>query len=158
GDTLNYTSTITNGNASAITNVQFSSSTDPNTTVVAGSLHASPLAINDSYTAVGNTQLFVGTSAGSNPGKVLAASSGLLANDTTLTDTTTTTAITNGATSQGGTVTVNTDGTFTYTPKTGFTGTDTFTYTAKNSAVATLTDTATVTITVSNLVWYVNSA
>ncbi|TKB55084.1 MAG: hypothetical protein E8D50_02520 [Nitrospira sp.] len=45
----------------------------------------------------------------------------------------------------GGTVVSNGDGTFTYTPALNFTGTDTFTYTVSDGV---LTDTATVTITV----------
>ena len=57
-----------------------------------------------------------------------------------------------------GSVTVNTNGTFVYTPNVGFTGTDSFTYTLQNNADASLTDTGTVSITVSNLVWYVNNA
>src|SRR4029077_17335832 len=50
------------------------------------------------------------------------------------------------ATSQGGTVTLNADGSFTYTPLTGFIGVDTFTYTVTNSSGS---STATVSITVS---------
>ncbi|WP_168800663.1 Ig-like domain-containing protein, partial [Roseinatronobacter bogoriensis] len=45
-----------------------------------------------------------------------------------------------------GTVTVNQDGTFTYTPETGFAGTDQFTYTISDGNGG--TDTATVTLTV----------
>ena len=45
-----------------------------------------------------------------------------------------------------GTVTVNPDGTFTYTPETGFAGTDQFTYTISDGNGG--TDTATVTLTV----------
>ncbi len=43
------------------------------------------------------------------------------------------TAVVRHTSPSNGTVTVNTDGTFTYTPKAGFTGTDTFTYTATNA-------------------------
>jgi len=50
------------------------------------------------------------------------------------------------ATTQGGTVTLNADGTFTYTPPAGFSGIDTFTYTASDGNGG--TDIATVTITV----------
>jgi hypothetical protein len=51
-------------------------------------------------------------------------------------------------TSQGGTVTVNSDGSFTYNRPSGFTGTDTFTYTIQDDA--SLTDTATVTLNVTS--------
>ena len=49
---------------------------------------------------------------------------------------------------KNGTVTVAADGTYTYTPKTGFSGTDSFTYQVKDADGATAT--ATVTITVQN--------
>ncbi len=50
-----------------------------------------------------------------------------------------------------------TDGTFTYTPDVGFAGpTDTFTYTLTDGNG--VTNTGTVTINLSNVVWYVNSA
>src|SRR5205085_9124831 len=54
--------------------------------------------------------------------------------------------------------TINSDGTFTYTPAAGFTGTDMFTYTIKNSADNTLADTGTATLNVGNRVWYANNA
>jgi hypothetical protein len=49
------------------------------------------------------------------------------------------TAVVRNTSPSNGTVTVSTDGTVTYTPKAGFTGTDTFTYTATN-AVQLFTD------------------
>ena len=55
-----------------------------------------------------------------------------------------------GTSSNGGTVTYNGNGTFTYTPAGGFTGTDTFTYTVIDDDGE--TDTATVTVEVSNAV------
>ena len=48
----------------------------------------------------------------------------------------------------GGTVTVNTDGTVTFTPTTGFTGTATFKYAVCDNSSPALCDTATVTVTV----------
>jgi hypothetical protein len=50
---------------------------------------------------------------------------------------------------------MNSDGTFVYSSKAGFTGNDTFTYTVTNG---TATASNTVTIAVANRVWYVNSA
>ena len=47
----------------------------------------------------------------------------------------------------GGTVAVNPDGTFTYTPKAGFSGTDTFTYTIADGKGGTASATATITVT-----------
>ncbi|MEQ3664313.1 Ig-like domain-containing protein, partial [Olleya sp.] len=56
--------------------------------------------------------------------------------------------ITNNTTPDNGTVTVNTDGTITYTPNDGFIGEDTFEYTICDNASPALCDTATVTVTV----------
>ncbi len=60
-------------------------------------------------------------------------------------DTLTVTGVTQGS---NGTVTINSDGTVTYTPNSGFTGTDTFTYTISDGNSG--TDTATVTVTVAD--------
>lgn len=72
------------------------------------------------------------------------AAPGVLANDTTGVGTLAATA---GAiaTTAGGTATMNTDGSFTYAPPSGFTGLDSFVYTANNGSGS---DTATVTIRV----------
>jgi uncharacterized repeat protein (TIGR01451 family) len=48
---------------------------------------------------------------------------------------------------RGGSVTVNPDGTYTYVPASGFSGTDTFTYTATDANGATYTQTVTITVT-----------
>lgn len=92
-----------------------------------------------------------GPAAGSAPGDpfhtavdaVLNSAVSVLANDTGFPAPTVTASDT--ATAQGGTVSVNADGTFSYTPPAGFIGFDTFSYTAGNSQG---TDTATVTIAV----------
>ncbi|OLE53202.1 MAG: hypothetical protein AUG51_14295 [Acidobacteria bacterium 13_1_20CM_3_53_8] len=147
GQTITYTATITNTGSSDATGMAFSDTPDANTTLVNGSVHASPVATNDTYNWVGNT--FLDTSARS-----LAS---VTANDTAPTDSFTVTTINNGATTQGGNVTLLSNGHFTYTPPVGFTGADTFTYTIKNSAVASLTTTATVTINLTGRVWYVQN-
>jgi hypothetical protein len=159
GQTIDYTVVITNsgGDASAVT---LTDPTPNNTTFVAGSLHASPLAFTDGpYSATGNTKLYVGTTPpGTEPARVVAGPS--LLNNDTISTSPDTIVLTGGtsATTQGGSVTVNTDGTFTYTPPVGFTGTDTFTYAIHNSADATLADTGSVSVTVTDVVWYVNAA
>jgi gliding motility-associated-like protein len=56
--------------------------------------------------------------------------------------------ITSNTPASNGTVTNNGDGTFTYTPNAGFSGTDTFTYTICDNGSPVVCDTATVTITV----------
>jgi uncharacterized repeat protein (TIGR01451 family) len=159
GDTVQYQVVITNpSNLPNITGTQFTDTLDTNISLVNGTVHASPVAFNDTYSDVGNTKLYVGTTpAAGEPSIQLGSGLGILADDVALTDSISFTGST-VATSQGGSVTVNNDGTFTYTPKTGFTGADTFTYTIKNSADSTLTSTATVTINVGTKVWYVDDS
>ena len=158
GDTIGYTVTISNSGSADATGVTFADTVDPNTSFVAGSTHASPLAANDSYTAIGNTQLVVGTSAGSAGGLAvsLPVAAGLLANDLTVTDTISVVPF-SGATTHG-TVAIASDGAFLYTPAAGFVGNDSFTYTVRNNAVPALTNSATATITISNRVWYVDNS
>ncbi|MEQ8329861.1 MAG: hypothetical protein RH859_05280, partial [Longimicrobiales bacterium] len=115
-----------NNSASASVNVQYQ-----------------PLARN--YTAPGNTQLRAGAYAApttphySNAVTLITGTPGLVVTAGTF------------ATSQGGTVTVEADGDFLYTPPTGFTGNDTFVYTVHT------TQTATVTIAVSETIWWVDN-
>ena len=110
---------ITNSGGADATGVQATTPTPADTTFVAGSVHASPLAIDDGpYNAVGNTKLYVGVSAPA--GEPALAVSG-------------------GAVRQRhdhhrherlrlqyepvhGAVSVNTNGTFVYTPNAGYTG------------------------------------
>ena len=94
-----------------------------------GANNGVPDAVDDSYVTGIDTDLVIGN---------------LLDNDT-LIDGATLTNITNGT---NGTVTDNGDGTFTYSPTGGFSGTDTFTYTLTDADGE--TDTATVTVTVSS--------
>jgi VCBS repeat-containing protein len=70
---------------------------------------------------------------------------GVLGNDTDA-DGDSLSASAGGTSAQGGTVVMNADGSFSYTPPAGFSGTDTFTYTACDSEA--LCDTATVTLNV----------
>lgn len=101
--------------------------------------------------AVGNTVFGVGTSpatpSSTAAGNVLSASSdqdgdAIHAVAGTLT------------TTGGGSVAMNADGTFTYTPAAGFVGDDTFTFTVSDGA---LTSDGTATIHVVNRVWYVKN-
>jgi uncharacterized repeat protein (TIGR01451 family) len=145
GGTINYTATITNNGAASpaddATNLNFSAPLDANTTLVGGSVHASPIAFNDTYNWVGNTQLDT----------VARALPAVTANDVAVnapagTDTFTLTAIGGGATALGGVVTLaSPSGAFTYTPPLGrpniadgATVQDSFTYTITNSADPTL--------------------
>jgi uncharacterized delta-60 repeat protein len=93
---------------------------------------AGPAAYNDAYTASENTPLTVSTAAG------------VLANDTDSSGTLTAVQLSNPA---NGTVTLNADGSFTYTPNSGFIGTDTFTYKATDGTSDSNVATVTVTVT-----------
>jgi uncharacterized repeat protein (TIGR01451 family) len=133
GQTITYEVNISNTGAADATGVQFADTIDPNTTLVGGSLRVSPLAYADSYNATVNTPLSI-------------AAPGVLSNDTG-TPAPAAQPIAAGATAQGGTVTLNADGSFTYTPPSAtFEGADTFGYTVTNGT--TPNDTATVTINV----------
>lgn len=132
GDTITYDVNINNTGANDATDVSLSDTIDANTTLVPGSLKVSPLAFADTYNATKDISLSV-------------AAPGVLANDTG-TPSPTAVAIAGGATAQGGTVTLNSDGSFNYAPASGFTGTDSFNYTVTNGL--TPNDTATVTINV----------
>lgn len=97
-----------------------------------------PAANNDVATASGNIQ-------------ISAAAPGVLGNDNlfgaTITGSSTTSA-------QGGNVTVNADGSYTYNPLAGYEGADSFTYTITN---ATGSSTGTVNITVSGMIWFIDN-
>ena len=141
GDTLKYTVTISAAGEDA-TGVTFTDTVDPNTAFVGGSLTATPVAVNDSYAATGNVRISV------------PAGSGVLANDFPGLPAATITGA--PATSvNGGDVAVNADGSFTYNPPPGFEGSDSFTYTLTNSEGS---NNATVTITVSGMIWFVDAA
>jgi uncharacterized repeat protein (TIGR01451 family) len=132
GDTVTYDVNVSNAGASDATGVTFNDTIDPNTTLVPGSLRVSPLAFADSYNATKDIALSV-------------PAPGVLLNDTG-TPAPAAQPIAAGATAHGGAVTLNADGSFTYTPAAGFTGTDTFNYTATNGLSP--NDTATVTINI----------
>src|SRR5207245_4763355 len=96
---------------------------DANTTLVPGSIHASPVAFDDSYNWVGNTQL--DTSARS-----LAS---ITSNDVQTTDAFTLNTTPTSGPSHGA-VTISSNGHFVYTPTAGYSGDDSFTYTIANNA------------------------
>ena len=164
GANINYTATITNNGAASpaddAANLSFSAPLDANTTLVGGSIHASPIAFNDTYNWVGNT--FLDTSARALPA---VTSNDVAVNAPAGTDTFTLTAIAGGATALGGSVTLaSPSGHFTYTPPLGrpnaidgATVQDSFTYTITNSADPSLTSTGTVKINLTGRVWYLQA-
>ncbi|HEX5704275.1 MAG TPA: Ig-like domain-containing protein [Pyrinomonadaceae bacterium] len=154
GGTINYSVNIkNNGTVSPTddaTGVTFTDIIDAHTTLVVGSAVA---AVSDRYNAIGNVRLSIPD-----------GSTDLLANDidpdtgnnsgmTVTAETKSSTQCTGGCTNN---VTIAADGSFTYDPPVGFSGTDTFTYTA-HSTVGPGTATETVTITVANEIWFINN-
>lgn len=111
-----------------------------NTNGIVNVVPAPPVAVNDSFAALGNATLNQ------------AAANGVLSNDTV-----------NGATitdfdavgSDGGSLTLNQDGSFTYTPALNFVGSETFTYTLANADGS---STATVTLTSTGLGRFVDNS
>ena len=151
GEQIDYTATL-NAAGGTAQNVMYDQILDANTTLVPGSLNTSPIAIDDAYQVIANLTLSI------------PAGNGLLANDRDPDNAPPTsnaglsaTAETK-ATSLGGSVTINADGSFDYdAPVGGFAGTDTFQYTVGDShAVNPLTDTATASISVAATVWYMD--
>ncbi|HEX6185294.1 MAG TPA: PxKF domain-containing protein, partial [Pyrinomonadaceae bacterium] len=119
-----------------------------NTTLVPGSITATPIAIDDSYNVIGNVRI--------QPN----AAQGLLANDCDPNPTGPCTSA--GLTASGpttgpsnGQVTINGDGSFSYNPNPGYEGPDSFTYTISDG---TSTDTATVTLNVSEMIWFIDDS
>ena len=167
GDTLKYTVNLGATGEDAL-GVQFNDTVDPNTNFLAGTLAASPVAVNDTFpvTVTGNVRI---NSAN------LAAPFSVVANDypgfnptaTISTVQAVNTIVTNtiSATSANGgdivmTVSGADIGKFTYNPPAGFEGVDTFTYTLTDNAnvtTAASNRTATVSITVSGMIWFINN-
>ncbi|GAA4466501.1 Ig-like domain-containing protein [Phytohabitans houttuyneae] len=107
--------------------------TDQEGVFVAETANSTPAAVADAFTTETGTALTV-------------PAPGVLANDTDA-DTGDTLTANTATAPRNGTLTLASDGSFTYTPRKGYTGTDTFTYTVTDSAAATSAP-ATVTLTV----------
>ncbi|MDT7809010.1 MAG: hypothetical protein QOJ70_2823 [Acidobacteriota bacterium] len=160
GQVVTYTVNIQNTGDAPATGVTFNDSVDTNSTLIAGSVNTQPVASNDTFNVVGNVRIAPN------------AAQGLLANDrnpdagnnTGLTASGPTTGPTNGQ------ATVSADGSFTYNPNPGFTGTDSFTYTIKNNGQDGIagnaddkSDTATATLEVGlathdKLIWFIDAS
>ncbi len=162
GDTILYTVTLTNNGSVDLTNVTFNDVLDGNSTL--GSVDVSPLALDDTFSAVANTLLEVGVTHGAFPAAQVAG--GLFANDSEFLGDTFTLKTFEAASANSGTVSVDAAGHFTYLPAVGFTGVDTFHYTITDKGIDgvagnadDLTSVGTATITVgAQKVWYVDSS
>ncbi|MDQ6530987.1 Ig-like domain-containing protein [Flavobacterium sp. LHD-85] len=142
GSQLDYTITIANTGADDALGVNFQDILDSNLTLVANSFKATPIANNNSYSCIGNVGINVD------------AAGGVLTNDASPDGTALTATLLTGATN--GTTVLNADGSFTYNPNAGYSGSDSFTYTLATASGK--TSTATVNITVSTPIIFVNSA
>ncbi|HKO59437.1 MAG TPA: Ig-like domain-containing protein, partial [Thermoanaerobaculia bacterium] len=121
------------------------------TTVTITIINSAPVASPDSYAAVGNTELRVGTGSTVYPAAVVSGS--VLANDNDPdSDPLTVTGI--ATPPAHGTVSINPNGSFNYLPSAGYLGPDSFQYTVSDG---TNTATGTVTLSVSVRVWYVRN-
>ncbi len=144
GQTLTYTVVITNHTASALAGVTFGAVLDQNTTLVPNSINTSPLALPDTYAALGNV-------------RITNAAPGVRANDMDPDGVGPVLTVTAGSftSANDGDVVLSANGAFSYNPPPGFEGADTFTY-ALNDGEG-FTDTGTVTVNVSGMIWFVNS-
>ena len=143
GEVLTYTVTITNTGTAAGTDLDFSDNIDANTTLVPNSIQASPIAANDQYASLGNV------------GIAVPIANGILANDYLgINPAAAFVAVTNAATTGGGTISIAVDGSFTYAPAPGFVGDDTYVYTLTNLAGS---SNGTITISVAGITWFINN-
>jgi hypothetical protein len=161
GDTVTYTVNIQNNGLTSpgddATSVVFTDTIDAHTTLVANSTVA---AVSDKYNTIGNTQMNVplpgvlandfdpDNSPASNVGMTVSSYGATTGTEQTSMGTATPTA-------QGGSVTVNGDGSFTYNPPSGFEGTDTFKYRATDAHG--FTAITTVRITIAGMIWYIDN-
>jgi len=144
GDVLRYTIQVQNTGADPATNLTLNDTLDANTTLQGTPVY-SPIAVNETYSSIGNVGISIPDGGGD-----------LLSNDHNpngsgaLVITAVNTAGTQG------TVSVNTTtGSFTFNPNPGFEGSTAFSYTLSNGTG--LTDTATVTINVSGMIWFIDN-
>src|SRR6267142_5863615 len=157
GQVITYDVTISNTGTADATGVQFTDTVDTNTSLIPGSINTQPITGNDTYPVLGNVRIQVpdGTSdllnndidpgTGTNAGLTITT----LAGDGS--------APFAGTSTQGGQVTATTgDGSFTYNPPPGFEGADTFTYIVTGTGGK--TDTGTVTLNVTGMIWFIDAA
>lgn len=141
GSQLDFTITISNSGIDDAAGTTFQDILDSNLTYVPGSLKVTPIAVNDSYNCIGNVGITVN------------AAGGVLTNDVSPDATALTVAVL--ANPANGTLSLASNGSFTYNSNAGYSGTDSFTYTLTSTNGK--TDTATVSIIVSAPIFFVNS-
>jgi VCBS repeat-containing protein len=145
--TVSFSVTDSNGTSSA---------SSASRTIDVSEANQAPTANDVSYSAVGNTTLGVGTT----PTAPAVTVSDNLLHHASDPDSGGAVMITGNTQPTHGSVTLNSDGTFTYVPNAGFSGADTFTYTVtdEDDSQNPKSATGTVTINVGTVVWYVNDS
>lgn len=148
GDGITYLVTLSNTGDANATSVVLSNPLDPNSSFVAGSTKIGVAAFADTYFVIGNTP------------RTLNAAGGLLSNDVDIDAggafTVSGVVDIGGSAVVSGSLVVNADGSFTYTPATGVTGSDIFRYTVVDSDG--LVSTGQVTFSISSMVWFVDNS
>lgn len=144
--------------------------TDDGTPVGSGSTTATinvtpvndaPSVTGEADTAVGNTRLAYGTNVPAGRAGNRRTAVSVLSNDIDVDGPSALTidvAASSATSSNGGTVTWNENGTFSYDPAAGFTGVDTLTYKVDDGGTPAALGTGTVLVTVSSRVWYVDNS
>ena len=162
GEEVTYTNTVRNTGDTAASSVQFVDNDVAGTTVVAGSLTATPVALDDAYSPTVIANMSTDSSASgfsvlSNDFFGYSGGNALALADITI-------SAYDATSVNGGTVVMTTSGAgkgqFVYTPAAGYTGADTFTYTISNgvSGGTALSKVGTVSLTVSGpVVWFVQT-
>ncbi len=115
-------------------------------TITVNEANQNPVAADSAFEATGNvgidvlagSGLLIGSSDPDQPPQVLSTTSETV------------------ATSGGGSASIASDGSFTYTPVVGFTGDDTFSFTVTDGDTG--SDTGTATITVSDMIWFIDNS
>jgi hypothetical protein len=130
---------------------------DKTFTIDINDVNDNPVDGNEVTSAVGNTLLEYGSVGSPSSAAKKVVSGNLLSNATDEDQPPQTLSISasDSTSANGGSVSVSSDGAFSYVPPAGFTGTDTFNYTVSDGNGG--TDTSTVTIMVNNRVWYVKN-
>lgn len=154
-DTDSFTYTMTDGDGAEST---------ATVSLTIDGVSEAPTANTDTFDAVGNTGLFVGVTRPS--GKAGRALEGSVLDNDTDPDTDAADLVVQAvtaATTEGGTITMNADGTFSYQPQAGDTGvTDSFTYRVCDSTPCTAStvpsSTGTLNLVLAGQVWYVDNS
>ena len=131
GAPIQYRTLIANTGGGNANSVDFADAIPANTTLVPGSVNVSPLAEDDVYTTIVNTQLAAGTPTVLS-GPLVTSAVKVTANDREFLTDTFTLSASDSTSAAGGSVVMSSDGSFTYVPPAGFVGADSFTYTIRD--------------------------